>query len=130
MTYYTAELLVALQYLHQNDIIYRDLKPDNVMIDRDGHAKLIDFGFARELTKKMSFKTYTNCGTMGYTAPEVLLNQNSNSGYSFEADIWSFGIMLSELLTGSLPFAEKEDPVAICDAVLRGEVIVKRASLD
>jgi len=100
VTYYTAELLVALQYLHQNDIIYRDLKPDNVMIDRDGHAKLIDFGFARELTKKMSFKTYTNCGTMGYTAPEVLLNQNSNSGYSFEADIWSFGIMLSELLTG------------------------------
>lgn len=100
------------------------------MIDRGGHAKLIDFGFARQLTKATNFKTHTNCGTMGYTAPEVLANQTSNQGYSFESDIWSFGIMLSELLAGSLPFAEKDDPMAICEAIMRGDVIVKRASLD
>lgn len=88
-------------------IIYRDLKPDNVMIDGTGHIKLIDFGFAKVLTKQNNFRTSTNCGTVGYTAPELI---SGASGYSFPADIWSFGILLAELLSGVLPFEEKNDP--------------------
>jgi serine/threonine protein kinase len=79
--YYTSEILVALETLHTRDIIYRDMKPDNVMIDSTGHVKLIDFGFAKKLYKQNNFRTSTNCGTIGYTAPEVL--GGISSGYSF-----------------------------------------------
>lgn len=95
MTFYCAELLVVLKYLHSNKIVYRDLKPDNVMIDTEGHVKLIDFGFAKQMT---GARTYTNCGTLGYVAPEVL--SETGSGYDYSADIWSFGVLIVELLTG------------------------------
>lgn len=98
--FYAAEILLALETLHENKIIYRDLKPENVVIDASGHVKLIDFGFAKRLCSSSNPKhhnrTYTNCGTLGYTAPEVLLQL----GASFEADIWSFGILLCELISG------------------------------
>lgn len=93
VAFYCAEILIVLKYLHSRKIVYRDLKPDNVMIDAQGHVKLIDFGFAKQLGHD---KTHTNCGTMGYVAPEVL----SNQGYDHKADIWSFGILIVELLTG------------------------------
>jgi protein kinase A len=66
------------------------------MIDKDGHIKLIDFGFAKKLSSSNKCRTYTNCGTLGYTAPEIMMN--GNQGYSFPADIWSFGILLCELI--------------------------------
>jgi serine/threonine protein kinase len=87
---------MALNTLHSKNIIYRDLKPDNLMIDNTGHVKLIDFGFAKQLSQSNDTRTYTNCGTLGYTAPEVI----SGRGYSYPADLWSFGIVLAELLTG------------------------------
>lgn len=89
--------------------MYRDLKPDNVMIDAEGHIKLIDFGFAKRINGDKRSKT--NCGTLGYTAPEVVTC--APSGYSYPADLWSFGILLAELLTGSLPFENKSDPMEI-----------------
>jgi serine/threonine protein kinase len=61
-------LLTVIKDLHELSIIYRDLKPDNVMIDAQGHVKLIDFGFAKQVTER----AFTNCGTLGYVAPEVL----------------------------------------------------------
>lgn len=67
-----------------------------MVIDKDGHVKLIDFGFAKRLSSTNKFRTFTNCGTLGYTAPEVLIN--GSQGYSFPADIWSLGIFLSELI--------------------------------
>jgi len=79
--FYAAEIITVLDILHSRNIIYRDLKPENVMIDKDGHIKLIDFGFSKKLTPSNKFRTYTNCGTVGYTAPEVLMN--TNQGYSF-----------------------------------------------
>ena len=66
------------------------------MIDGEGHIKLIDFGFAKYLERRKDMRTYTNCGTLAFTAPEVL----KGIGYSFPADIWSFGILLVVLLTG------------------------------
>ena len=73
-TFYACEILSTLKDLHLRGVIYRDLKPENVMIDADGHVKIIDFGFAR-LLHQPGQKAYTNCGTMGYTAPEVIQGQ-------------------------------------------------------
>ena len=85
VTFYSAEVLIALRTLHERSIIYRDLKPDNIMIDATGHIKLIDFGFAKKLSAAQNMRTLTNCGTLGYTAPEVI---NAQLGYSFHADLW------------------------------------------
>eukprot|EP00347_Sterkiella_histriomuscorum_P015976 403354976 len=122
--FYAAEILVALELLHSLNIIYRDLKPENVMIDKDGHIKLIDFGFAKKLSSQSKNRTLTNCGTLGYSAPEVLMG--TNQGYSFQVDIWSFGILLCELIQGSLPFDNKDDPQMIEQQIVKGEYRMPR----
>ena len=94
------------------------------MIDRDGCIKLIDFGFAKILTPQNGYRATTNCGTLGFTAPEVLLG-NSN-GYSFPVDIWSFGILLCELLGGKLPFDDADDPMRIQQQTIAGEFKLPR----
>jgi len=102
MPYYAAEVLMSLQYLHANNILYRDLKPENLVISMTerGHVKLVDFGFAKRL-KAPGQRTYTNCGTPAYIAPEVLLGLN---GHGHEADIWSLGVLMVELASGQTPF--------------------------
>jgi serine/threonine protein kinase len=93
-------MVLCFEYLHSKNFIYRDLKPENVVIDGQGHIKLIDFGFAKRLhsstNAKHHYRAYTNCGTVGYTAPEVLMSL----GASFEADIWSLGVMIAEMISG------------------------------
>jgi protein kinase A len=76
--------------------VYRDLKPENIMIGSDGYLQLIDFGFAKVVTKR----TYTICGTPEYIAPEILLNQ----GHGKAVDWWTVGILLYEMLAGYPPF--------------------------
>ena len=96
--FYAAQVLCAIETMQRYNIIYRDIKPENMMIDGEGFLKVVDFGFAKILQPQNGFRTSTNCGTVGYTAPEVLLA--SGDGYSFQADIWSFGILLCELISG------------------------------
>lgn len=86
-------------------ILYRDLKPENILIDAEGHVKLIDFGFAKQMSNFQKDRAYTNCGTPGYVAPEVLTGQ----GYNYKADIWSLGILICEMIGGFTPFSAKED---------------------
>jgi len=90
------------------------------MLDKEGHVKLIDFGFAKKLTAQTQMRTNTNCGTVGYTAPEVI--SEGAAGYSFAADVWCFGITLCELLTGNLPFEDRSDPMQINQAIISGEI--------
>mmetsp|Transcript_41508 Transcript_41508/g.47877 ORF Transcript_41508/g.47877 Transcript_41508/m.47877 type:complete len:126 (+) Transcript_41508:1554-1931(+) len=93
-----AEVICALDQLHKNNIVYRDIKLENIIIDTEGHIKLVDFGFAKVL--KDSEKTYTNCGTPGYMAPEVI----EKYGTDYKADIWGLGVLLCEMIGGFTPF--------------------------
>jgi cGMP-dependent protein kinase len=105
--FYMSSLVLSIEYLHLKNIIYRDLKPENVMVENDGHLKLIDMGTAKKLTSNKGFRTFTMIGTPHYMAPEVM----QGKGYSFAADIWSLGVVMYEFLCGELPFANKlEEP--------------------
>ncbi|XP_076012709.1 protein kinase C delta type-like [Genypterus blacodes] len=98
-TFYGAEIVVGLQFLHSKGIIYRDLKLDNVMLNRDGHIKIADFGMCKENVFGEDRAT-TFCGTPDYIAPEILLGQK----YTFSVDWWSFGVLVYEMLIGQSPF--------------------------
>nr|ACY56338.1 cAMP-dependent protein kinase catalytic subunit [Monascus ruber] len=112
--FYAAEVTLALEYLHANQIIYRDLKPENLLLDRHGHLKITDFGFAKEVPDI----TWTLCGTPDYLAPEVV----SSKGYNKSVDWWSLGILIFEMLCGFTPFWDSGSPVKIYENILRGRI--------
>ena len=101
-TFYAAEILLALEALHQRNFIYRDLKPENVLLDESGHIKVTDFGLSKS-GMKGSKKAFTFCGTPEYLAPEVLRNE----GYGKQVDFWSFGALLYEMISGAPPHYSK-----------------------
>uniref|UniRef100_A0AC35U9Y1 Non-specific serine/threonine protein kinase n=1 Tax=Rhabditophanes sp. KR3021 TaxID=114890 RepID=A0AC35U9Y1_9BILA len=101
--FYGAEIVLALGYLHENNIVYRDLKLENLLLDKEGHIKIADFGLCKE---DISFgdRTRTFCGTPEYIAPEVL----EDNDYGRSVDWWGVGIVLYELICGRLPFYSRE----------------------
>jgi RAC serine/threonine-protein kinase len=104
--FYGAEITLAIKYLHENSIVYRDLKLENLLLDRFGHVKLADFGLCKE-DVKFNTTTTTFCGTPEYLAPEVL----EESEYGLAVDWWGVGVVMYEMICGRLPFYNRDHEV-------------------
>ncbi|KAG2467115.1 AKT3 kinase, partial [Polypterus senegalus] len=101
--FYGAEIVSALDYLHSAKIVYRDLKLENLMLDKDGHIKITDFGLCKEgITDAATMKTF--CGTPEYLAPEVL----EDNDYGRAVDWWGLGVVMYEMMCGRLPFYNQD----------------------
>ncbi|CAD8186439.1 unnamed protein product [Paramecium pentaurelia] len=111
--FYIGSLLICVEYLHKLQIIYRDIKPENIMVDEKGYLRMIDMGTAKFLNQK-SIRTYTIIGTPHYMAPEII----TGKGYTFTVDLWSIGVCLYEFMCGGVPYAEDaDDPYEIYEEI-------------
>lgn len=112
--FYISTIVLAIGYLHKNKVVYRDLKPENLLIDSNGYTKITDFGFAKEVEDR----TWTLCGTPEYLAPEII----QCSGHGSAVDWWSLGILLFEMLAGYPPFYDP-NPILIYEKILAGNLV-------
>ncbi|KAM3717486.1 Protein kinase C-like 1B [Dirofilaria immitis] len=115
--FYAAEVTCALQFLHRNAVIYRDLKLDNILLDAEGHCRLADFGMCKEGITNSKL-TSTFCGTPDYIAPEILEEMQ----YGISVDWWALGVLMYEMMAGQPPFeADNEDE--LFEAILHEDVL-------
>ncbi len=113
--FYGASLMLAVDYLHERKFVYRDIKPENIIVIQSGYVKLIDFGTAKAIVDR----TNTIIGTPHYMAPEVVLGE----GYSFQVDMWSIAICLYEFMCGGVPFGENaEDPMDVYLSIINDKM--------
>lgn len=98
MKFYAVQLIDAVRHLHKNGIAHRDLKLENILINKEGYLKIIDFGISKKFEKGHSTKTI--CGTVEYMAPEI----TKKKGYGMAVDWWAVGIILYQLAFGANPF--------------------------
>lgn len=96
--FYFAEILLGIEFLHSKNIVYRDLKPENVLIEVDGHIKLADFGLSKQF--KRDERSFSYCGSPEYMCPEILKRE----GHNHMVDYYTLGAILYEMLTGLPPF--------------------------
>ncbi|KAM3968002.1 cAMP-dependent protein kinase catalytic subunit alpha [Aphomia sociella] len=109
--FYTAQVVLALEYLHHCCVIHRDVKPENILINDSGYIKLADFGFS----KIVKSRTWTLCGTPEYLAPEIIMSK----GYSYAVDWWSLGVLIYEMSAGYPPFYSP-DTTKLYEKILTG----------
>jgi len=115
--FYSAEIVLGLEYLHKEGIVYRDLKPENLLLTNDGHIIMTDFGISKEGLHCSDDRTATFCGTPEYLAPEILKGQK----YGKEVDWWSLGTLMFEMLNGLPPFY-CEDVQQMYAKIMRAEL--------
>ncbi|KAM5173119.1 serine/threonine-protein kinase N1-like [Mantella aurantiaca] len=115
-TFYAACVLLGLQFLHSKDIVYRDLKLDNLLLDSEGYVKLADYGLCKE-GMGPSVRTSTFCGTPEFLAPEVL----TDASYTRAVDWWGFGVLIYEMMVGESPFPGDEEE-EVFDSIVNDEV--------
>nr|XP_036869773.1 RAC-beta serine/threonine-protein kinase isoform X1 [Manis javanica]XP_036869774.1 RAC-beta serine/threonine-protein kinase isoform X1 [Manis javanica]XP_036869775.1 RAC-beta serine/threonine-protein kinase isoform X1 [Manis javanica]XP_036869777.1 RAC-beta serine/threonine-protein kinase isoform X1 [Manis javanica] len=114
--FYGAEIVSALEYLHSKDVVYRDIKLENLMLDKDGHIKITDFGLCKEgISDGATMKTF--CGTPEYLAPEVL----EDNDYGRAVDWWGLGVVMYEMMCGRLPFYN-QDHERLFELILMEEI--------
>jgi serine/threonine protein kinase len=111
--FYTAQIALAFAHCHENQVAYRDLKPENLLLSKTGNIKITDFGFA----KVVEDRTWTLCGTPEYLAPEII----QSKGHNTSVDWWALGILIYEMLAGYPPFYD-ENPFGIYQKILAGRV--------
>ena len=97
--FYMAEIVLALEYLHKQGVVYRDVKPENILIDKYGHVRLTDFGLSKGGLEEGG-RTESFCGTTEYLAPEIIKDKS----YGVSVDWYSTGLVMYEMLTGVNPF--------------------------
>lgn len=112
--FFAAGVILAFEYMHKKGIVYRDLKPENLLLDNDGYIKITDFGFAKQIHDG---RTWTLCGTPDYLAPEVVSGQGHGKG----VDWWTLGILMYEMLASYPPFYE-EDTMKTYGKIVQGKV--------
>ena len=118
--FYASNVLTALEHMHSRGVAYRDLKPENLIIDAEGYIRVIDLGFAKKIVD--GEKRNTICGTPEYIAPELVLSR----GHCKAVDIWAFGILLFELLTNKTPF-EASEPTEMFAKIANPKEFLKNA---
>ncbi|KAF9005800.1 kinase-like protein [Hymenopellis radicata] len=115
--FYAAEVVLALSYMHGQQIVYRDLKPENILLNHDGHIKIADFGFAKQCKI-----TWTLCGTPDYLAPEIIGQQR----YGISVDWYALGVLIYEMLSGLPPYHTADgNPVVLYEKIARGPAFIQ-----
>lgn len=115
--FYSAEVTLALMFLHRHGIIYRDLKLDNILLDAEGHCKIADFGMCKE-GMTLGKTTHTFCGTPDYIAPEILQELE----YDTSVDWWALGVLMYEMMAGQPPF-EADNEEDLFESILHDDVL-------
>ena len=115
-----------MDHIHGHEVVFRDLKPENVLIDAQGYARVVDFGFAKVLPP--TDQTYTILGTPEYLSPECVLGQ----GYRFDVDLWAFGVLVYEMLRGRSPFCppNPDDTMAVFRLITAAKVKIPLSMSD